>query len=194
MTAAYPIQTRLASVLALLAVAMALAACASSAPQLTATAVYERARAEIESLRSTATVVRARMNTTLEYAQARVEQAEGAGEFLQFSLIGLGTEASFIVTTVSQIEGPPAPEVGTAPTASRQAAIHAITPVALSTVSPTAGATRLATTGPPQATATGARLDNIVMASGVDQYDCAIDVKPSIHAGFQRDLCGGRGA
>ncbi len=178
MKAKYSIASRLASVLALLAMSMALSACASSAPELTATVIYQRAKTEAESLRATATVVRARMKTTLEYAAARVAQAEDAGEFLQFSLIGLGTEASFIATGVSQLETAPTPIILAAPSATRQAQISGVTPIGLSTPAPTASAARPAVTSPPQATATGPHLDNIVMASSVDGNDCAIDVNP----------------
>lgn len=171
------IHTRLAGVAALLALATALSACASSAPQLTATVVYERAKAEVENLRSTATVARARMKTTLEYAAARVAQAEDAGEFLQFSLIGLGTEASFVATSASQIESAPTQILLTSPTARLGAEISAVTPNALATRAPAASAT-IPATSPPQVTASGPRLDNIVMASGVDRNDCAIDVNP----------------
>ena len=164
--------------MALLAVAAALSACVSSSPHLTSTVIYERAKADVESLRATATVVRARMKTTLEYAAARVEQAQDAGEFLQFSLIGLGTEASFIATAVSQIESAPTHETEASPAATRQAAIAVVTPVAISTAAPTASATRPALASAPQATTSGPHLENVVMASGVDRNDCAIDVNP----------------
>ena len=178
MKAPFSVKTRVAGVMALLAAATALSGCASNAPQLTATMAFEQARAEVESLRSTATVVRARMKTTLEYAAARVAQAEDAGEFLQFSLIGLGTEPGFIATQVSRIESAPTQAPLASPTATRQAEISVVTPIAVSTAARTANATRPTVTGPPQATATGPRLVNIVMASGVNQYDCAIDVNP----------------
>ncbi len=178
MMTGYFITTRVARVIAPLALAITISACASNSPQLTATAVYERARAEAESLRSTATVVRARMKTTLEYAAARVAQAEGASEFLQFSLIGLGTDTSYIATNVSQIEGAPTQIVLASPTASRQAEVSLVTPIALATLAPTPSQTRPETASQPQATASGPRLDNIVMASGVNRNDCAIEVNP----------------
>ncbi len=177
----FSVKVRALSVLVLLAAATALSGCASNAPQLTAT-VFEQARVEMESLRSTATVVRARMKTTLEYAAARVAQAEDAGEFLQFSLISLGTEPGFITTQVSQIDSrstPTAPASSPASTTEpRQAEIGGVTPIALSRAAGTANRTRPAVTSPPQARAAGPRLENIVMASGVNQYDCAIDVNP----------------
>ena len=178
MKAEYSLKFRLTSALALISLATALTACASSSPEQTATVHYERAKAEVESLRSTATVVRARMKTTLEYAAARVAQAEDAGEFLQFSLIGLGTDTSFIATNVSQIETAPTKIAIAAPTATRQAEISQVRPIALATLAPTASATPLAVASPPQAPASGPRLDNIVMASGVNRNDCAIDVNP----------------
>ena len=177
MKAPFSVKVGLVSVMALLAAATALSGCASNAPQLTATA-FEQARAEMESLRSTATVVRARMKTTLEYAAARVAQAEDAGEFLQFSLISLGTEPGFIATNVSQIDSRPTPIAPASSTVARQAEISVVTPMALSPAARTAIATRPAASGPPQASAAGPRLENIVMASGVNQYDCAIDVNP----------------
>ena len=169
---------RLVRLMAVLAMAPAIAACSSNAPQQTATAHFENVKAEVERLRATATVVRARMNTTLEYAAARVAQAEDAGEFLQFSLIGLGTEAGFIQTEVSRIEFAPTRIALATPSATRQAAISTLPPVALATLAPTASATLPAITSAPQATTTGPRFENIVMASGVDRDDCAIDVNP----------------
>lgn len=178
MKAVYSLTIRLTSALAMLSLAIALSACASSSPELTATVNYEQAKAEVESLRSTATVVRARMKTTLEYAAARVAQAEDAGQFLQFSLIGLGTDTSFIATSVSQIETAPTKIAIGAPTATRQAEISQARPIALATLSPTASATRPAVASPPLATVSGPRLDNVVMASGVNRNHCAIDVNP----------------
>ena len=118
------------------------------------------------------------MNTTLEYAAGRVAQAEDAGEFLQFSLIGLGTEAGFIQTEVSRIEFAPTRIALATPTASRRAEISTVRPVAAATIAPTASVTAPTADSPPLATASGPRFDNIVMASGVDRNDCAIDVNP----------------
>ena len=118
------------------------------------------------------------MNTTLEYAAARVAQAEDAGEFLQFSLIGLGTETGFIQTEVSRIEFAPTRIALATPTASRRAEISTVRPVAAATIAPTASVTAPTADSPPLATASGPSLDNIVMASGVDRNDCAIDVNP----------------
>ena len=178
MTVRYSLTLRLTSALLLLSLGIGLAGCASDAPQATATVLYERAKAEVENLRSTATVVRARMKTTLEYAAARIAQAEDAGEFLQFSLIGLGTDTGFIATNVSQIESAPTRIALATPTATRLAPISGVTPIDAPTAVPTAAANRPATS-PPQVTAAGPRLDNIVMASGVNRNDCAIDVNPA---------------
>ncbi len=171
-------KNRMTSAFVLLFLSIALSACASGSPQSTATAVYERAKAEAESLRSTATVVRARMETTLEYAAARVAQAEDAGEFLQFSLISLGTDTGFIATDVSRIATAPTRIALSSPTATRQASVRGVTSVSQATLAPTASATIPAAAGPPLATAPGPRLENIVMASGVNRNDCAADVNP----------------
>ena len=168
----------MASVIAPLAFALALSACASNPPQSTATAIYERARVEAESLRATATVVRARMNTTLEYAAARVAQAEAAGEFLQFSLISLGTDTNYVATNVSRIDSAPTQIALATATATRQAEVSLVTPMAFATLAPSPSPTRPAAPSQPQATAAGPRLENIAMASGVNSNDCAIDVNP----------------
>ena len=175
----YSLTRRLTSALALLSLGLGLAGCASDAPQATATVLYERAKAEVESLRSTATVARARMKTTLEYAAARIAQAEDAGEFLQFSLIGLGTDTGFIATNVSQIESAPTRIALATATAPRRAEVRTARPITLATLAPTASATRPAIASSPQATVSGPRLENIVMASGVNRNDCAIDVNPA---------------
>ena len=159
----------------LLCLAAILAACQSTEPQLTATAVYMEAQSEIESLRSTATVARARMQTTLDHAATRVERAEEAGRFLRSNLINLGTDTGFIDDSLRQLEAvatrsPPtiAARAHTAPAADR------ISP----TITPITIVTPPATTSAETAAAAGPRVENIVMASGVDSNDCAIDVNP----------------
>ncbi len=159
-------------------IAIFLAGCASSSPQLTATAVYSQARAEVESLRATATIVRARMKTTLEYAGTRVGQAEEAGGLLRYSLINLGTDTSFVETSVSQIESAPTRNPQPTPGDVRAPDTGVITPHLPPTDVPTVIAT-----APPAATLPAPddsqpRLENIVMASGVDDSDCASDANP----------------
>ena len=157
--------------------AMPLAGCGSSAPQLTATAGYAQAYANIESLRASATVVRARMKTTLEHAGTRVGNAEDAAGLLRFSLINLGTDADFVATGISQIERRP-PEPATPSRSERpRPASGAITPLARPATLPAVVTLPPAATLPP-ADEGQPRLEGIQMASGVDDDDCAIDLDP----------------
>ena len=153
-----------------------LVGCASGAPELTATAVYSQALKEIESLRATATVIRARMKTTLEYAGTRVGQAEEAGGLLRHSLSSLGTDTSFIETSASRIESGPTQILPPTQMETRAPAASAITPVSRPTNVPVATAT--ATDPPPTPDPERPRLENVVMASGVNSIDCAIDSNP----------------
>ncbi|MCY3834465.1 MAG: hypothetical protein OXG85_15745 [Chloroflexi bacterium] len=159
----------------LLCLAAILAACQSTDPQLTATAVYIEAQSEIESLSSTATVARARMQTTLDHAATRVERAEEAGRFLRSNLINLGTDTGFIDDSLRQLEAvstqsPPTigARANTAPAADR------VSP----TITPITIVTPPAATSAETSSVDGPRLENIVMASGVDSNDCAIDANP----------------
>ena len=156
--------------LAVCAAVLVLPACRSSAPELTATVAHERARAGIESMRGTATVVRARMKTTLEYAVTRVAQAQEAGEFLRHSLINLGFEGDAIATSVGQLRQA---AFEMTPTAVARPVESGITPATPPTALPL-GDGAVAATAP----AVGPRLANIVMASGVRADDCAADVNP----------------
>ena len=155
------------------AAVLALPACRSSAPELTATSAYERASVGIERLRGTATVVRARMKTTLEYAVTRVAQAQEAGEFLRHSLINLGFDSDTIATSVGQMKQS---AFENSPTAVVRAVDNAITPATPPTAAPLGGASPAVAVA--TASAQGPRLTNIVMASGVRGDDCAADVNP----------------
>ncbi len=161
---------RIIAAVAVSAAVLILPACRSSAPELTATVAHEQARAGIETLRGTATVVRARMKTTLEHAVTRVAQAQEAGEFLRFSLINLGFESDAIETSIGQLQQS-AFEIS--PTALAVPADSAITPATPPTAAALNEGAALAT-----APAVGPRLSNIVMASGVREDDCAADVNP----------------
>ena len=94
----------LGNLLFLFSVAFMPAACQSTDPQMTTTAVYAEAHSTLESLRSTATVARARMQTTLDHAVTRVAKAEEAGRFLRSNLISLGTDTGFIDDSLREIE------------------------------------------------------------------------------------------
>ncbi len=155
-----------------------LAGCSSTAPQMTATAVYSQALSDIESLRSTATIVRARMKTTLEYAGTRVGQVEEAAGLLRFSLINLGTDTNFIETSIGQIENLPTREPEPTPTPASGQSVGAITPIPPPTNIPIAALPSPDETSPVGAENNQPRLESIAMASGVNDYDCAIGLNP----------------
>ena len=165
---------------ALLTASTMLAGCSSSAPELTATAVYDQALAEIESLRSTATVDRARMKTTLEYVGTRVRQVEDAGQFLRSNLISLNTDTNFIATNVSLIQSAPTQPAQPSPTPTVRNVVDAVTPIAPPTPVPIAAATQPGTVNALTEANDQPRLENVVMASGVYQNGCAIDVNPGL--------------
>ena len=100
---ATPSIKRAAFPLLLLLIGLALFGCRSSESEETATALSAAVRVELESLRATATVARARMQTTLDYVGTRIVQVEESGEFLSHSLNNLGTDSAFIEESLRQI-------------------------------------------------------------------------------------------
>ena len=157
-------------------VAIIITSCRSTEPQQTATAVYDEAFASYEILRTTATVVRARIQTTLDYAGTRVGQAEAAGTFLASNLIGLGTEAAFIEESLKHVDplAAPIPQTPAVDQARQFVTADALQP----TLAPGIIVTPPAVTPAPTSIPSGPRLENITMASGVNEFDCAIDVNP----------------
>lgn len=153
-----------------------LTACRSNEPQQTATAVYQEAAANIDVLRATATVARARVQTTLDYAGTRVGQAESARAFLASNLISLGTEAAYIEEDLAQLEQLATPVSQTTPVEQASGAVTAI--ARPPTQRPGTIVTPPATPPPPSVTESGPRLENITMASGVNEFECARDVNP----------------
>ncbi len=107
------------------------------------------------------------MQTTLDYARARVTEAAEAREFLRYSLINLGTESAYIATSVSQLDTMNEPATATAPSVT----------VAEDAGEPTSEEFIPVVT-PPATIRAGPRLENLVMASGVDSSDCARDSNP----------------
>ena len=161
-------------IVALAIAAAAISGCRSTGPELTATAVYERAITQLESLRTTATVVRARMKTTLEYAGTRVGQAVEARAFLQFSLENLGTDSAFIEANIQAIVDAPITETQPPPARPAPGDSTATTSLDAPAAVPIANATPR-----PAATADQRpRLENIVLATGVGRDDCALDANP----------------
>ncbi len=150
-----------------LLMALLLTSCTASAVELTATADQRSAETAIAQLRATSTVVRARMQTTLDYASSRVTEAAEAQDFLRFSLISLGTESAWLANEIQQLG-----EAGEFATATAQPA--AIDSGRLRTATPLAPVI----VTPPTAQEPGARLENMQLASGVDSRDCAVDNNP----------------
>lgn len=153
-----------------------LTACSSNEPQQTATAVYQEAVANIEALRASATVVRARVQTTLDYAGTRVGQAQSARAFLASNLIGLGTEAAYIEENLAQLEALATPVSLSTPAEQASGVVTAL--ARPPTQRPGTIVTPPAVTPAPTATESGPRLENITMASGVNEFECARDVNP----------------
>ncbi len=172
---AWLIIRRAGSCMLLAATVFVLTACRSSEAELTATVLHQAVQVELDSLRSTSTVARARIRTTLDYAGTQVSKAEESSEFLRFSLGNLGTDRAFIDENVSQIEN-----FATQPPATR---IASGAPSDSTLVPPPTSAPQVIVTPPipspaPTAIESGPRLENIVLASAVDQNDCALDVNP----------------
>ncbi|MCY4021177.1 MAG: hypothetical protein OXG39_17355 [Chloroflexi bacterium] len=161
-----------------------LVACRASDLPLTATAEYEAAATQLGQLRTTATVARARLQITLDFAGTRVSQIEQSGAFLRSNLSALGTDAAFIDANLRQLRDQP--QVVAVESREETAAVGGASPAidlddALSaavTVSPPA---RVEVTPPTSVEATPdslPRLDNLVLSSGVNSEDCQIDVNP----------------
>ncbi len=168
---------RVISFVIVAAIAMSLTACSSSESQQTATAFSDEVLADIERLRTTATVASARIQTTLDYAGTRVAQAEVAGTFLASNLISLGTDAADIDEDLAQLRQlaaqiSQAAATDQAPVSLSAAGASPLTQAPRSIVSPPI------VTPPPASSQSGPRLENITMASGVDEFDCALDVNP----------------
>lgn len=128
---------------------------------------------QIADLRQTATVETDRMMVTLEHAATEVRSVGFQRDALRATLIARGTDPGFLDVTAP--EGAALPD-GISPESllpadgnNAIAAVPAVTPVgAAPAVAP--GATTPTVTPPPQ---DGPRLSNPVLASGVQNNDCA---------------------
>ena len=160
----------------LLVSSSALAACRTSDLPLTATAEYEAAATQLERLRATATVARARLQITLDSAGTRVAQIEQSGAFLRSNLSALGTDSDFIDANLRQLGDQP--QAVTVELRVEAAAVGdaSATPdlsdaiLAAHTATPPA---RVEATPDFQP-----RLDNLVLSSGVNSEDCPVDINP----------------
>jgi len=168
---------RILSAYALLVlIVFALTACGASAAQLTAIAGHEAAGTQIAILRLEATIAQARMRTTQDFALTRVAEVEGDGKFLSATLVALGTAADFVETQSSGIAAftpqPAAPIAANNLTAPNAAAPQTRL---TATMAQTAASVRDAA-----ARGSGPRLEDIVLASGIDETACAIDRNPRL--------------
>lgn len=160
------------AIILLLISSAALVACQTLDLPSTATAEHQAAATQLDQLRITATVARARLQTTLDFAGTRVAQIEQSGAFLRSNLSALGTDSAFIDANLLQLrDRPPLTAVQALEEAATSATIE---PIVLRSAAHTA--TRPA--GIEASPRAGPRLDNLVLSSGVDSEDCQIDVNP----------------
>jgi hypothetical protein len=163
---------RLITCSALLIIVLLVSACGSSTEQLTIVANNEIASTQIADVRASATIVRARMQTTLDFAGTRAIEVEQQAQFLRSTLVALGTDSAFINESL--------PLPGDFPTFTPQPT----SPINIPTPPPVVSQERNAQGTPIQITPgspeiiTQPRLENIVLSSGVDDNDCAINVNP----------------
>ena len=160
---------------ALISIAALLTACGPSELQLGATSAYEIAETDINQLRTTATVARARLQITLDFVGTRVMQVEQANQFLRSSLMDLGTESAFIDANLSQLQLQPTPtqRQGLASVTGATATPSALLAGSNDQRAQVAAATAVANTPDNRP-----RLGNVILASGVDAEDCALDINP----------------
>ena len=169
-----PVNRPFAALLLVLS-AMAISSCGTSELHLSATAGYETATGGLDSLRASATVARARMQITLDFAGTRVSQVEQARSFLRSNLSALGTEIPFIDANLSQLQWLPSPVTasGSSKPTGAKATPRTLTNLA-DEATPAARISQSVIVTP----ATRARTQGIVLASDVADDDCAVDINP----------------
>ena len=152
-----------------------LSACGSSSEQLTLVADKDIASTQMSNIRASATVVRARMQITLDFAGTRAIEVEQQGQFLRSTLVAMGTDSAYINSNL--------PLPGNFPTFTPQPTSPIsvqITPAPLPEVTEELNAegTLVLVTIEPTEEANQPRLQNIVLSSGVNDNDCAVDTNP----------------
>ncbi len=154
---------------------LALIACRTSDLPLSVTAEYEAVATELDRLRATATVARARLQITLDFAGTRVAQIEQSGAFLRSNLLALGTDSEFIAANLRNLlETPQTVVVSNAESPTSIRSTEAIDPGDAFVATYTA-------TDPPRAEVTPGlrpRLDSVVLSSGVNSDDCPVNINP----------------
>ncbi len=155
-----------------------LSACSTGNEQLTLVAQNEVANTEISNIRSTATVSRARLQTTLDYASTRVVDIEQQGLFMRATLVALGTDSVFLNSNLP-LSGN-FPTFTPQPTSPINVAISPA-PQPLVTEDVNVDGTRVQITlEATEASNQQPRMENIVLASGVNDNDCARDTNPRL--------------
>ena len=154
---------------------MLLSACGTSTDQLTLVADHQAVSTQMTDIRSSATVVRARMQITLDFAGTRAVEVEQHGQFLRSTLVALGTDSAYISNNL--------PLPGNFPTFTPQPTSPVNIPVTrapqpIVTEELNAQGTPIQITIEPTEASNQARFENIVLSSGVGDDDCAIDTNP----------------
>jgi hypothetical protein len=152
-----------------------LSACGTSNDQLTLVANHNIANTQMVDIRASATVVRARMQITLDFAGTRAIEVEQQGQFLRSTLVSLGTESAFINNNL--------PLPGNFPTFTPQPTSPVNVPITPApqpqvTEELNAEGTLVQVTLPATEASTEARFENIVLSSGVNDNDCAVNTNP----------------
>jgi hypothetical protein len=164
-------------ILLLFIISLTISGCGDNGEQLTITANYEVAITQIVDTRASATIANARLQTTLDHVSTRVIEVEQQGLFMRSTLVAIGTDSAFIANNLP-IPGS-FPTFTPAPTSPVNAEIA---PIALpeATIALDEQGTPIQTT--PDATEAGnqPRLQDIVIASGVNANDCARGRNPVI--------------
>lgn len=160
---------------ALLITVLLTSACGTSTEELTLVADHHIINTQMVDVRASATVMRARMQTTLDFAGTRAIEVEQQGQFLRSTLVSLGTESAYINNNL--------PLPGNFPTFTPQPTSPISAPVTRApqpqaTEELNADGTPIQITPPPTEVTTQPRLENIVLSSGVNNNDCAIDTNP----------------
>ena len=159
----------------LLLILLLLAGCGTPDDQLTLVAENEIARTQISDIRASATVVRARMQITLDFAGTRVIEVDQQGQFLRSTLVALGTDSVFISSNLPLPGNFP---TFTPPPTSPVRIQVTPAPQPLVTEELNAEGTPIQVTIDPNEATNQPRFENIVLSSGVNDNDCAIDTNP----------------
>lgn len=141
---------------------MSLSACEGTGVDGDLRAEHAIAGTQFSALELTATLQRARLQTTLDYSSTRVSFAATQSQFLKATLISAGTPPAVLEEFQRNfaLTAPPTSALELSPASDNRSAPLQITPFAL----------------PSRTPSNVARLENVVTAQGVDANDCARNV------------------